>query len=503
MMSKRNHLFIGLFSFGLIGVFGAYQASWQFDDRLFFVFLLIPFSLICLMPATVRLWTRNFDPFEPPTFMGLMYFLSFGVLSLQLLSHEAQFFAFLGNDFHWLNMALLYLSVGLMVLWLGYRSRIALWIEHILHLDHRHPSVGSTHQVIFFWIPILYTIGTLARIYLISTGTYGYLKAQYRDVAEAQLSFSHSLSHIQLFCSYALVLSAICYFTQNSAKQRITLYSLVSAEILFGFISGYRTPIYLTFLFIGVVYYYIRREMPLRYILLGLIIILSIFPLIGTYRNLINSGTIDTKNTGQVLDSMWAIFSDTINERGSEIIVDGSKLASERMSFIQCLASAIKFSSEHGSYPDRHLILLMPLLAFIPRAVWPSKPRLELGYWFYTEVLGGSAISAVDPTYVGALNLYFGFWGYLAAMFFVGAFQKFAYRRYSFGNSLVNVFFAPFVMLAIANPHFDFVASFSALIQQIIVMTIISKIVFRRPLTGSSFIAPLRSYPSQLRHIGS
>jgi hypothetical protein len=495
MMTKRNYLLIGFFSFCLIGAFGAYQVSSQFDDRLFFIFLLVPFCLICLMPAIVGLWSDNFDPFEPPTFMGFMYFMSFGLLSLPLLGREAQFFAFLGEDFYWLNMALLYLSVGLMVLWLGYWSRVHLWIEHIFHLDQRPPSTKLTSRVVFFWVPIFYAIGAVARIYLISTGTYGYLKAQYRDVAESQISFAHSLTHIQLFCSYALVLAAICYFTQYGIKQRVMFYSMVFAEILFGFISGYRTPIYLTFLFIGIVYYYLYRKIPSRYILIGLITLLSVFPLVRTYRTLINSGTIDTKNTEQVLDSIWTVFADTLNESGTETIIEGSKLASARMSLIQSLGSVIKFSWEHGSYPDRHLVLFMPLLAFVPRVLWPSKPRLELGYWFYTEVLGGSAISAVDPTFVGALNLYFGFWGYLAAMFLVGAFQKFAYLRYSLGNSLVNVFFAPFVVVAIANPHHDFVATFARLIQQLIVMAIISKIVFRRPLTGSPIMVPLRSYP--------
>ena len=503
MMTKRNHLFIGLFSFGVIGIFGAYQVSWQFDDRLFFVFLLVPFSLICLVPAAVRLWEGKFDPFEPPTLMGFIYCLSFGLLSLRLLHPQAQFFAFLGNDFHWLNMALLYLSIGLIVLWLGYCSRIALWIERMLHLDHRPLSPGSTSQVIFFWVPILYSIGSIARVYLISTGTFGYLKAQYRDVAEAQLSFAHLLTHVRLFCSYALVLSAICYFTQRGIKQRIIFYSIVFTEILFGLVSGFRTPIYLTFFFIGIAYYYIHRRVPLHYIFIGLIILLSVFPLIHSYRNLINTGNIDTKNTEQVFYSLWSILSDTMNEMGSETIIEGSQMASARVNLIQCLASVIKFTWEHGSFPDRHLVVLMPLLAFVPRAVWPSKPRLELGYWFYTEVLGGSTISAVDTTFVGALYLYFGFWGYLAAMFLVGAFQKVAYRSYSFGNSLMSVFFAPFVIMAIVNTRSDFVANFAALIQQLIVMTIISKIVFRRLLTGSSLVVPLRSYTTHLRHIGS
>jgi hypothetical protein len=503
MMTKQNYLLIGSFSFGLIGTFVAYQVSWQFDDRLFFVFLLIPFSLICLMPAIVRLWQSNFDPFEPPTFMGFMYLLSFGLLSLPLLDREAQFFAFLGNDFHWLNMAILYLGVGLMVLWLGYWSRVALWIEHLFRLDQDHPSKELTPQIIFAWVPTIYAIGTIARIYLISTGTYGYLKAQYRDVAEAQLPFTNFLSHIQLFCSYALVLSAICYFTGHDVKKTIIFYFLVLVEIFFGLVSGYRTPIYLTFFFIGIVYFYIFRRIPMRCIIIGLLVILSDFPLIKTYRDLINSGTIDTVNTEEVLSSIWTAFTETTSDGGLETIIEGSKLASSRMNLIQSLASVIKFGWEHGTYPDRHLVILMPFLAFIPRAIWPNKPQLQLGYWFYTEVLGGSTITSVDTTFVGALYLYFGFWGYLAAMFSVGTFQKFAYRRYSVGNSLVKVFFAPFVVLALANTDSNFVAHFAGLVQQFIVMMIISKIIFRRLPMGSSHMVPLNRYTVQLRHGGS
>jgi hypothetical protein len=253
--------------------------------------------------------------------MGFIYYLSFGLLSLPLLDTEVKFIAFLENDFYWLNMALLYVSIGFMVLWLGYYSRIALWIEHILHIDKKSFHIRLYPHVIFYWILILYAIGSIARIYLISTGTFGYLKAQYRDIAEAQLGFAHFLTHVQLFCSYALVLAAICYFTQRRVIQKVTFYSVTFAEVFFGIVSGFRTPILFTFFFIGVTHYYVNRKIPLRYICIGFMVLLFSFPFIQSYRILINIESIDTKDSEEVIYSLWSILDDMINKRGAEIMV--------------------------------------------------------------------------------------------------------------------------------------------------------------------------------------
>ncbi len=478
-MGNRSYLIVCLASFSLALTVMVRQFSWVFWERQNFLPLLFIFTLICLIPAIPRLRQRRFDPFEPPIFMGLMYFLLFGVLTLPFLqlSPVPRLYSFLEEAFGWLNIALLYLCTGLIFLWLGYRSQAGVWVERLCGMREGTSAALRTDRVRFGWVLVLYLSGAAARLYRIRTGTFGYLVAQSPDVATSQLPFTNWLWSVELFCAYAQVLATIAYYTRSGLRERTTFWAIVSGELLFGFLSGFRTPIFLTFFYIAVVSFYMRRRLPWRAAMVGGLVLLFVFPLIPIYRALINRQVIDVRETGEVLSAVASVVAESVTTVGvAKTIEGGAEVASVHMSRLPDFAAAVRYATERGLYPERHVLWLFPFLVVVPRAVWPGKPKLELGGWVYREIFGGLGNSAFAATYPGGLYLYLGYWGYVAGMFLTGVLQRIAYRRYSLDRSQSAVFLAPFLLLAVANPDSDFVSHFAGFIQQLVVLIIISRL---------------------------
>jgi hypothetical protein len=189
------------------------------------------------------------------------------------------------------------------------------------------------------------------------------------------------------------------------------------------------------------------------------------------------------------------IFETVTGEGIVELVAVGGELVASRLSYVQDFASVIKFVDESGYYPRRWEVVLLPVLTFIPRTVWPDKPIFDFGYWMNTEVLGGTTRAANTATTPGSFYVFFGPVGYLVAMFLLGVLQAFAYQRYARGQSLAALFFAPFLAVALVHPEQD-IFSVSGVIQQLLIMAIIARIVFtkRGPDSLQGFAEdPLRS----------
>jgi hypothetical protein len=92
------------------------------------------------------------------------------------------------------------------------------------------------------------------------------------------------LTHISLFGSYALVLATIAYLTHRRAGGKLLFYSIIAGEALFSFVSGHRNLLVLAFVYVAIVYFYVRRRVPRKWILVGVMALLLSFPLTEVYR---------------------------------------------------------------------------------------------------------------------------------------------------------------------------------------------------------------------------
>ncbi len=177
-------------------------------------------------------------------------------------------------------------------------------------------------------------------------------------------------------------------------------------------------------------YWYARRKLPIKTIVaVVLMFIFVIFPIYNTFR-IVNreGGTVDRLNKTFMLaqrwdakdyaqNSLWAFF--------------------KRIGVITSVAAIIRYTGRWVDYKYGETLVLAPISLFIPRIVWPDKPRIEIGrdfgerFGLISEFDEGTMIAA---TVVGELYWNFHVPGVIAGMFLLGAGYRWIYRRYGEGS---------------------------------------------------------------------
>lgn len=101
------------------------------------------------------------------------------------------------------------------------------------------------------------------------------------------------------------------------------------------------------------------------------------------------------------------------------------------------------------------------LIAFIPRFLWPDKPKIQLGAWFAVEIGAGEANdygvvnNSINMTVAGELYLDFGWIGVFIGSLFFGAFIAVLWNSTNFYSSAYNlsgtIFGGYLIMLSIGS----------------------------------------------------
>lgn len=125
------------------------------------------------------------------------------------------------------------------------------------------------------------------------------------------------------------------------------------------------------------------------------------------------------------------------------------------------IGALVERNSYYGGQTFEHL-----RYAFIPRVLWPEKPKIALGAWFAMEI--GQAVAtddgwynnSVNMTQAGELYLNFGWFGVIPGLALFGAILAFFWTRASFwergARNYVGSAFAAFMFWMILGGHGEF-----------------------------------------------
>ncbi|MDB9770278.1 hypothetical protein OAB98_04955 [Gammaproteobacteria bacterium] len=107
-------------------------------------------------------------------------------------------------------------------------------------------------------------------------------------------------------------------------------------------------------------------------------------------------------------------------------------------------ANAIEFKDKYG-IPDNNnpdflgSILYSPVLAYVPRFIWQSKPRDQIGAWYEDTIMQSPNYSASSFGVIGYCYFAGGILGVFLVFFFFGLMQRFIFETFLQMNSLPGV----------------------------------------------------------------
>ncbi len=252
---------------------------------------------------------------------------------------------------------------------------------------HRRFS-GDVRGPLTPWL--LYAVGTVARVVSATTsGRLGYVGNAASAVSTAS-SYGQLVSLLTLCAPLGLAAAALRLFRQRPPGARLTLSVLFLAELGFDVASGQKQNFVVAVLAIAIPFSAVRHRLPkLRLAVLGLVFLVVIIPFTQAYREAARSQT-GTLTAGQAVNTAPAILRQTLAGHGSMLSVLPSSLSYllERSRDIDSPAIIMQRTPSQIRFASPADLVVAPLTALVPRALWPAKPILATGYQFGQQYFG-------------------------------------------------------------------------------------------------------------------
>jgi hypothetical protein len=310
-----------------------------------------------------------------------------------------------------------------------------------------------------------------SRLILIRLEIYGYSADPVRLLETA--SYRQYLSLLESLGKLALFLVALRFFSAEDRGRRDLplLAGITLFELLFGFLSGFKSAVAMPFVILGVVFYLATGRISRRIAAMFVLSLLAAYAVIEPFRAARHAED-DFRGTDVNAIAMTMIRASLSDPEGGVMANleerAGTGLALlARTSQTQVASLGIEFADTSplpdGSPAFGKDIFLAPFYAVVPRAIWKTKEMARHGTW-YSQVVMGNDDSRTSVAMTPFTYLYFagGFAAVVAGFGFVGALQRFVREAFMSdrpsGALIVFVFLLPVVSL-VDSAFYDIITS--------------------------------------------
>jgi hypothetical protein len=359
-----------------------------------------------------------------------------------------------------MNFLMVLVLLGAFAMWRGYWSRLRTSVSKIVSNNSEiNKILKRSYQLRPFFLAICVGLSLLSRLWEIWMGVYGYSSEHILlyDMAKytQYLTLGESLGKV------ALTGVALQYYSQEARKlPALVLYALLTYEVLFGFLSGFKSQIGMPFIIVGLCKFYQQRKFPVWVVgavCIGIIVgymVIEPFRIVryqdpgfegrtvsGIYRSMLNRDISYEPTTDDLLSIVLKFF------------------GRNNLTYIGSLG--IEYA-DAGPLPDGSPdflgnIFLAPVHAIVPRIIWAGKPYHDIGWW-YTRVVLGYDYSLTSIGMSPFTYLYFAggivsvFLGFFAVGIVQGLWWDVFFRK---GSGSALLFFGMLGTLTVIDSAFD------------------------------------------------
>jgi hypothetical protein len=224
-----------------------------------------------------------------------------------------------------------------------------------------------------------------------------------------------------------------------------------------------KEEVILPILFVGIVYLIGGYKISKKVLLIGIFLLILLYPLNNAYRNVINN---PYKNTRSHFLNLIIAIENLKNNPLEEIFNTSISSYSNRTSMYSFYQYSIKIESEWQYYKYMTRYFVLPIVWVIPRVIWENKPRSDIGAVFYEKIVGYKGQNSVTPTTLG--------WAYLeggvifvAIIFFIFGLILEFFDKKNIENPLYLLIYI-FLLYKLMKPEWDVYFLLAKLIQSII-----------------------------------
>lgn len=307
------------------------------------------------------------------------------------------------------------------LMWRGYGLRLlggaGRWVARLLPEPKGNDRLHA--GLALYWCAILFLASVVARVVTINLGLYGY--AQDEESSTQFLDYLYVLGTISRLGILVLGALSLVAFSSKVIDRRLVwaIAAAVFVEMGFGLISGFKQSAVIPLIVVAGCYYIARKKVPVALLVAAAATLFMAYFLIQPFRTArFMDSAFDSTSTialaaglaryaTEYADSRESFYSETFEQILGRLNLTG--IGAEGLVFAREVGSAA------GDPNFMEGFLLFPLLAYVPRIVWPDKPMETVGSW-YTQVVLGRPEDYVTSAGMGPLTFLYFAGGVLAVL---------------------------------------------------------------------------------------
>ncbi len=280
-------------------------------------------------------------------------------------------------------------------------SHFAMLLGHDLVFKESdvRPSATPWRLALRFAVPILAITWVLSMLYVLPTAILSYRGGRAAQGAITQASALGAVADgLSLVARVAVPVASIWVAKRVRGPARTLLLGMVAislaTEVLFS------TRFVLLFVTVGCLVARTAPRPPTRRMMGALLALALVLVVTSTVLTQTRTFGLRTANVGQVVETASAEQLFTLNEQS-----------------VRSMTQAVVYARRRGFTDGRTSAAL--LVFWVPRALWPSKPKL-IGYWLPREFGKIDEGFSSAPGFTGGTYVDFGLWGSVVAWFMIG-----------------------------------------------------------------------------------
>ena len=419
--------------------------------------LSIALSLLCVVPLVHARYHKTIDMFEIIYPFSAYFFIGFPLRALLIYYEPLQLRMANAIPYSYyldyLDTALVYMIIGFSAFLIGYYSRISKHIAQLipkpLFLERENISVSKVMLVFLF--------GCVFRVISLKLG-YGFFRPSHSELLKVTGSLNYYLLAFGDFAIFGTFLIAVMYYMNPSMRKNLKALLwclLIPLDIFYGFIFVGKKQLIIPLLVVMMAINYFKRRIATKQLIITLVLVVFIiFPTINFYRDSFSRlGLKNPESFSAVVFNLEKIYSNLSAMPFSDYVVLSIFYLCNRSTSIDNVAAAIKFTPQVRDFQYGKYWILIPAVAFIPRAIWKNKPDIDYSVGFGEDYLGHTSGVAWGTTNPGDFYMNFGVLGILFGMFFLGVLFKTLYRYFVDveGPKPLKIFIYAFLMFQMVN----------------------------------------------------
>jgi len=388
--------------------------------------LITTLLIVTLIPIIIGIATYSFDIFEIIYPISIMYFIRYGIRTIYLISHPEDALGFRYTFLDIIDLSLFYAIIGFVFLLIGYYSPVPQLISRFLTrlhlLNFKLDGKNLIKKLYFFYI-----FSVIARLWALEGGFYRGINTLRETYLPPYTNIVNSIGDLGFYIYTLYFVYLLLPSTKNKRQVLLTWLFLLAIEVGFGLLGGMRGVFLRLIVLPFIVYHYIKQRLSIKHLLIFLLclmfLISFVIPVMDKYRafsRFVSPGELVSYK--ELLNSLKETSSLTTHEESP------FKKIINRLTDIDSLSLIVKYTPSIWDF--QYGKTFIPLfVGFIPRVLWPGKPKFNLGQRFYIDYLGGNPFSGTSAavTMVGDFYLNFHVIGIVVGMLLIGIIYKSIY----------------------------------------------------------------------------